>query len=85
MGLSILERCRGCQWGCFRDVAILKYASGGASNVPITVVLGNGDGTFQAPPSTPFYSQHSRVRYVTINTIVFGDFNSMASVTLSLV
>ena len=36
----------------FRDVAVLKYASGGSSNVPIAVVLGNEDGNSE-PLSNP--------------------------------
>ena len=61
----------------YRDVAILKYASGGASSVPITVVLGNGDGTFQAPPSNPLFTHNTQGCGTSpANTIVFGDFNS---------
>ena len=41
----------------FRDIAILKYSSGGASSAPITVVPGNGDGTFQPPPNNPLFAQ----------------------------
>ena len=60
-----------------RDIAILKYASGGASSVPITVVLGNGDGTFQNPPSTPLFTHNTQgCGSSPANTIVFGDFNT---------
>ena len=44
----------------FRDIAVLKYASGGSSNVPIAVVLGNGDGTFQAPPNNPLFTHNTQ-------------------------
>ena len=61
----------------FRDIAILKYASGTSSSVPITVVLGNGDGTFQGPPNSPLFTHNSGgCGSSPSNTIVFGDFNT---------
>ena len=42
-----------------RDVSILKISSGGNSAVPITVLFGNGDGTFGQPPNNPLISHNS--------------------------
>jgi hypothetical protein len=59
------------------DLAILKISSGGNSaNVPISVILGAGDGTFSPPPATPLITHNSQsCGDSPANVILFGDFN----------
>ena len=59
-----------------RDIAILRISSGGNSaNVPITVLYGRGDGTFELP-SEPLFTHNSSVCGASpANVILFGDFD----------
>jgi hypothetical protein len=61
-----------------KDLAILRISSGGnTANVPITVILGNGDGTFSQPPPTPLLTHNSQsCGNSPANAILFGDFNN---------
>jgi hypothetical protein len=60
----------------FRDIAILKIASGGNSPTPMTVLFGNGDGTFASPPQNPLLSHNQGACGDSpSNSLLFADFN----------
>ena len=60
----------------FRDFAILKIQSGGNSaNVPVTIVPGNGDGTFGSPLPSMVNHNTNSCGGSPSNMVLFGDFN----------
>ena len=60
-----------------RDIAVLKIASGGNSSTPVTVLYGNGDGTFNSPPPAPLISHNQGpCGNSPSNVLLFADFNS---------
>ena len=59
-----------------RDIAALKISSGGNSPTPLTVLYGNGDGTFDSPPSAPLLSHNQGAcGNSPSNVLLFADFN----------
>lgn len=60
-----------------RDIAMMNISNGGNdSDAPITVLLGNGDGTF-GPPGPPLFFHNDGVCGSSpANVILFGDFNN---------
>ncbi len=61
-----------------RDIAILRIGSGGNdSNVPVSILHGNGDGTFVPPTPNPLFSHNvNGCGNSPANSILFGDFNN---------
>ena len=59
-----------------RDFAVMTIASGSnSSNIPVSIVYGNGDGTFQ-PASPGLFSHNTGACGASpSNMILFGDFN----------
>jgi hypothetical protein len=58
------------------DIAISRIASGGNSaNVPITVVFGRGDGTFDTPTNPLFSHNTATCGGSPANSLLFGDFD----------
>ena len=59
----------------FRDMVIYTMSSGGNVALPVYVLSGNGDGTFDVP-STPLFSHNSGGCGASpANSILFGDFD----------
>ena len=59
-----------------KDVSILRISSGGNTSVPITILFGNGDGTFGQPPSNPLITHNSgQCGNSPSNSLLLTDFN----------
>jgi len=58
-----------------RDLLLLTIATGGNSAVPVSVVYGNGDGTFE-PPVELFSHNSDSCGASPANSILFADFDS---------
>ena len=59
-----------------RDVAVLRFASGGNSPAPVKVLHGNGDGTFTEPSTRLFSHNSDGCGSSPANSVLFGDFDS---------
>jgi hypothetical protein len=58
-----------------RDFAIVKHRSGGNSTIAVTLVHGNGDGSFTLPNTAMFQHNDNRTQSP-VNSIVFNDFDN---------
>ncbi|MDY0001101.1 MAG: VCBS repeat-containing protein, partial [Polyangia bacterium] len=70
----------------FRDLTFYTMSSGGNVAIPVYILTGNGDGTFDVP-STPLFSHNSGGCGASpANTILFGDFDgdSLGDVIIGL-
>jgi len=57
-----------------RDLVVVKHSSGGNSTIPVTLMLGAGDGTFQLASNEMFVHNATR-QQSPVNSIVFNDFD----------
>ncbi len=60
----------------FRDMAIYSLSSGGNVSVPVYIVSGNGDGTFDPPGAALFSHSTAGCGASPANSILFADFNA---------
>jgi hypothetical protein len=58
-----------------RDLVVVKHASGGNSRIPVTLLSGNGDGTFDLVAEQLFTHNDVNSGQSPVNTILFDDFD----------
>ncbi|MFH2008539.1 MAG: VCBS repeat-containing protein [bacterium] len=60
----------------FRDMVLYTMSSGGNVAIPVYLLTGNGDGTFNVPSTAMFSHNSGGCGASPANSILFGDFNS---------
>ncbi|MCA9691242.1 MAG: VCBS repeat-containing protein, partial [Myxococcales bacterium] len=59
-----------------RDIVLIRHANGGNSAIPVTLLAGNGDGTFAAPGAPIFTHNQPQSGQSPANSMLFADFDN---------